>query len=91
VTAPLLVLRQGRGRQPEEIERLRDLDAELTAHNAEALALVRAAGPHLSALVRMAQELGPIALKHALSLNGLLQSYERRHQDDEPEPLELAA
>jgi hypothetical protein len=78
--ATVTLIRPGRkGRQPAIVEELRDVRDELTAHCEEAIAFVDAAWPHVSALERMAIELGPVALKHALSLGGLLAGYERRH------------
>lgn len=64
---------------------------ELSAHCEEALRFVDRAWPHVSALERMAQELGPIALKHALTLGSLLASYEHRHVGAPDEPVAVVA
>jgi hypothetical protein len=80
-----LAPRSGRqGRQPRAVEELRDNRDELIAHRAEALKLVDDAWPHVSALQRVAVEIGPLALKHALELGRLLRSYERRHSPEPP-------
>ena len=81
------VVRIGRqGRQAAAVERLRDQRDELTAHCAEALGFVDAAWPHVSALERMAIEIGPEALRHAVALGRLLDRYERHHLGDEDAP-----
>ncbi len=65
--------------------RYADTRDELTAHCAEALALVDEAWPHVSALERMAIELGPLALRHTIALGRLLARYEARHRaPDDP-------
>lgn len=80
MTATVSPIRVGRqGRQPAVVEELRDVRDELTAHCEEAIEFVDAAWPHVSALERMAVELGPVALRHALALGYLLARYERRH------------
>lgn len=53
-------------------DEVRSAREELAARDAETVRLIDAAGPHMDALIRMSTELGPIALKHALSLSGVL-------------------
>lgn len=89
--APIPIRTSGRGRQPAVVEELRDLRDELAAHCEEALAFCDRAWDHVSALERVATEIGPAALKHAIALGMLLASYERRHLSDEPDPVEVAA
>lgn len=51
---------------------------ELAAIRSEALAAIDACWPHLSALHRASEELGPPALHHSLALSRLLRSLERK-------------
>lgn len=83
--------RPSKVRLAELQERAEEAEDDLTAHCAEALQFVDAAWPHVSALERMAVEIGPIALRHALALGALLTSYERRHLPDDPQPAAVAA
>ena len=69
-----------------------DYRDELAAHNAEALEFVDAARHHTDALEKVATEIGPVVLYHAVALGRLLDRYEARHlpQSNEPQPLALA-
>lgn len=83
-TAPTSIAAlRGSARRMDRRTEVLDLRAELQAHDAEAQALVAALAPHLSALHRMATELGPVALRHVLSVSAHLSSYARRHEGDD--------
>jgi hypothetical protein len=83
--------RPSKARLAELTEQAQDARDELAAHCKEALDFVDAAWPHLSALERMAIELGPEALRHSRILAGLLASYERRHLPEDDTPMAVAA
>lgn len=84
MTAAIVALRpSGRGRQPAAAEAERSAHDELTALRADVLAFVDNAWPHLSALERMAAELGPVALRHALTLGSLLTRLEHQQLADD--------
>ncbi len=82
--ARLTALRaSGSGRQPAHAERERTATEDLVATRCDVLEFVDAAWPHLSALERMAAELGPVALRHALILGSLLAGLEHQQLSDE--------
>lgn len=87
VHAVLEVLPGGRGRGPAVVRVRRDAweeqQIDRTVHDSEALALTRAALPHVRRLYLVAQECGPTAMHSVAALHGLLTGYERRHTPDE--------
>lgn len=84
MTGTVVTLRpSGQGRQPAAADAERCASEELRAVRAEILQFVDAAWPHLSALERMAAELGPVALRHALAIGSLLTRLERQQLADD--------
>jgi hypothetical protein len=91
MTATVLPLRKGSGRQSAAAEAAWRAQTELGLLRDETLATVDAAWPHLSALHRAAAELGPVYLHHTVALSRLLHRLEvRMRTDDEPEAVAAA-
>lgn len=84
--AVLAVLPGGRNR-PGAVTVRRDAweeqQIDRAVHDSEALALTRAALPHVRRLYLVAQECGPAAMHSVAALHGLLTGYERRHTPDD--------
>jgi hypothetical protein len=73
-------------------DRADEAEGECLSLRAEVLALIDSAWPHLSALERMAVELGPIALRHALAIGGMLRRLEAQYRPvSEPDEMDVAA
>lgn len=76
--APVL-LDEARRRKADKRSAGDELQMEIAAHAAEALALVALCRPLVSRLVMATQHIGPTAHQTAVALDAALTRYERRH------------
>lgn len=92
-TASVLQLHRaaGRGRQPASVERIRDLEDELTARKAEAVALVIGLLPLVAFVTSAAREVGPREYQAAVSIAARLRRYQAQNEEPEPDATAVAA
>ncbi len=73
-------------------EQAEEAAGECLSLRTEVLGFVDSAWPHLSALERMAVELGPVALRHTLAIGGMLRRLETQYRPaGEPDALAVAS